>query len=825
MVLGILLKVSKSGEGNIDDLNQKLKGAATGFKKVATGAGILGGAIAGMGAVSLKTFGDFEKEMAMVQSVTGTAGEEFDALTQKARDLGESTIFSARQTAEGMKYLGMAGMEVGEILGGMETVLNVATAGQLELGQAADIVTNIMGAYGIKIEDLSHASDVLVRAFQNSNTNLVQLGEAFTYVGPVAKTAGFKFEETGAALMILADAGIRSSMAGTTLRGSIVRLLNPSAEAADTIERLGLDIYDYGEMADTATEALRPMRDATKRAEDAFITQNKVLQGLRASYAETTAEMSNMTAEMDDLGDQQAAIRLKIKKIRYEAAKEGRELTDDEIEEIQKAELEITGLGIKYDELAIKKDELSESSQDMQSTLSEEEAKHKELGDSLDTQKKKLSEAEKAWDQSSRSLKGWGDIVEELAESGANTADMMEIFGQRAGPGMTLLVEQGADSIRALTDDLIASDGAAAATAATMGDTLWAETMRTKSAMEEASIAAGEGLSPAYEELLQKTIPVINKFAEFTAANPALVTSIVTVGAALAGLAILLPIVTTAASSLAVVVGVLTWPVLAVAAAIASLVTIGYTLWRMWDENRKLALVLTFVFSALFGPLIPMAIMIVKNWDRVKAIFAAVVNTIRGAFQGVVGFFSSLGRSIQGGISNIYNILRYPFIRARDTIYQLFVSLRNGIVSIFSNIGNALLTPMKAAANAVIGVFNSMIGFLSRKKLFSITVPPWVPGIGGKGYTLRLPYISKLPTFEHGGVVPGRPGEPRLVVAHGGEKFLGKGEGSMGTGNVTLNLYIDYLSGDRESAERLGDTVLKVIRSRQRAGLGEAVGY
>ena len=118
----------------------------------------------------------------------------------------------------------MAGINSTDSISALPNVLNLATAGSLELSNAADIVTNVMSGFGISADDVGKATDVLVTGFTSANTDFQQLGEAFTYAGPVAKAAGLGFEETSATLALLGNAGIQASMAGTTLRGAITRL-------------------------------------------------------------------------------------------------------------------------------------------------------------------------------------------------------------------------------------------------------------------------------------------------------------------------------------------------------------------------------------------------------------------------------------------------------------------------------------------------------------------------------------------------------------------------------------------------------------------------
>lgn len=200
--------------------------------------------LVGIGAGALTVAADFEQSMNQVRAVSGATGEEFVALRELAKELGATTQFSASQAADAMNFLAMAGMDTQSILGAMPDTLKLAAAAQLDMGSAADIVTNIMAGFGMETDQLGGAVDVLVQAFTNANTDLPQLAEAMKYAGPVANAAGIDFESAAAAMALMGNAGIQGSMAGTSLRGAITRLLNPTSKAAEIMNELGLSFKD-----------------------------------------------------------------------------------------------------------------------------------------------------------------------------------------------------------------------------------------------------------------------------------------------------------------------------------------------------------------------------------------------------------------------------------------------------------------------------------------------------------------------------------------------------------------------------------------------------
>ncbi|HSH40546.1 MAG TPA: phage tail tape measure protein, partial [Arenicellales bacterium] len=187
--------------------------------------------IVAFGGFALKAAGDFEQGMNRVQAVSGATGGQLDALREQAKEMGRTTQFSASQAADAMGFLAMAGFEVDEIVGALPGTLQLAAAAQMDLGSAADIVSNILSGYGMEVEELSRVNDVLAKTMSSTNTDLLQLGEAMQYAGPVAAAAGVQFEEAAAAVGLMGNAGIQASMAGTSLRGAISRILNPTAAA------------------------------------------------------------------------------------------------------------------------------------------------------------------------------------------------------------------------------------------------------------------------------------------------------------------------------------------------------------------------------------------------------------------------------------------------------------------------------------------------------------------------------------------------------------------------------------------------------------------
>ncbi len=199
----------------------------------------------------LQTFNEFETGMSAVRSLTGATDEEFLSLKETAKDLGASTSFSASEASQGMQYLAMAGWDTNQIIAAMPGLLDLAAAGATELGTAADIVSDVMTAMGMSADQASRAADIFAKTATGSNTTIENLGETLKYAAPIAHSFGLSLEEVSAMAGLMANAGIKGSMAGTAIRSSLLSMASPTKEAATLMKKLGLSFSNTdGSMKD-----------------------------------------------------------------------------------------------------------------------------------------------------------------------------------------------------------------------------------------------------------------------------------------------------------------------------------------------------------------------------------------------------------------------------------------------------------------------------------------------------------------------------------------------------------------------------------------------
>jgi len=229
-------KFEESGE-KIKAAGDKISGAGKALAPVSAAA-------AGGLTYAVKEAAEFEQQMSKVQAISGASAKEMELLNATAREWGMNTKYSATEAGEAFEYMGMAGWKTEQMVAGIGPILNLATAAGEELGTTSDIVTDALTAFGLQAEDAGHFSDVLAAASTNANTNVTMMGESFKYAAPVAGALGYDVEDVAVALGLMANAGIKSSMAGTSLRNVFQRMAKPTKESAMAMDRLGISMYD-----------------------------------------------------------------------------------------------------------------------------------------------------------------------------------------------------------------------------------------------------------------------------------------------------------------------------------------------------------------------------------------------------------------------------------------------------------------------------------------------------------------------------------------------------------------------------------------------------
>lgn len=295
----------------------KISGIASkGIK--ATAAVIAGAATAvtGFAASAVKAGGDFEAGMSKVQAISGASGDDMVKLSDKAKEMGAKTKFSASESAEAFQYMAMAGWKTNDMLGSIEGVMNLAAASGEDLGRTSDIVTDAMTAFGLaadgtttiikdgfskEVSNATHFADVLAQSASNSNTNVSMLGESFKYVAPVAGSLGYNIEDTSIALGLMANQGIKASTAGTALRQLLTNMAKPTDKMADAMDYLGISLSNSDGSMKSLKEIMDDLRKSFGQCKMPMEEYQKQLADLQSKYESGQLTEKKYNKYLEDL--------------------------------------------------------------------------------------------------------------------------------------------------------------------------------------------------------------------------------------------------------------------------------------------------------------------------------------------------------------------------------------------------------------------------------------------------------------------------------------------------------------------------------------------
>ena len=287
---------------------QKLNGLSSAFK---TTGGLLSKnvtlPIVGVGAAAVKTATDFEAGMSEVKAISGATGSEFDALRDKAIEMGAKTKFSASDSADAFKYMAMAGWDASQMMDGIAGIMDLAAASGEDLATTSDIVTDALTAFGLQASDSAHFADVLAQASSKSNTNVGLMGETFKYVAPVAGALGYSIEDTAVAIGLMANSGIKGSQAGTALRSTITRLAKPVGEAEKAVNDLGISMTNadgtmkpLGQTMVELREKFAGLTEEQKAQYAAMLAGQEGMSGLLAIVNASDEDFQKLTDEINN---------------------------------------------------------------------------------------------------------------------------------------------------------------------------------------------------------------------------------------------------------------------------------------------------------------------------------------------------------------------------------------------------------------------------------------------------------------------------------------------------------------------------------------------
>lgn len=306
--------IKKSGE-NLDLFIKKSK--KMGETSVSMGKKMLPmtAAITALGVASVKVGSDFDFAMSNVQSLSGATGDELQKLRDKAEEMGRVTSKSAKQSAEAMGYMALAGWDNKQIIAGIEPILRLSEAATLDLGKASDLVTDSMSAMSMSVEELGFYLDVVAKTQASANTSADQMLEAYVSVGGMFNNLNVPLEESASLIGILANRGIKGSQAGTALNATLINLTTGAGKAGKAMKELGLNAYnnkgEFKGIESTLNELNNALATCTAEQKDNYLamiggknnvdTLNALLNGLNDEYTELKFKVSNASGSLEEM--------------------------------------------------------------------------------------------------------------------------------------------------------------------------------------------------------------------------------------------------------------------------------------------------------------------------------------------------------------------------------------------------------------------------------------------------------------------------------------------------------------------------------------------
>lgn len=313
-----LEKAEKYGDGfndALDEMDDAAQKASDGFSvmKGALASLVADGirlAIDGIKELAEETFkvgSNFEQEMAKVSAISGADAEGIEKLTAKAKEMGETTVFSATESAQAFEYMAMAGWDTEDMLGGIEGVMSLAAASGEDLATTSDIVTDALTAMGYSAGDAGKLADVMAAASSSANTNVGLMGSTFKYAAPLIGAMGYSMEDAAVAIGLMANAGIKGEKSGTALRTILTNLSAPTDKVQKAMDRLGISLTDEAGNMRSLDDVMKDLRTGFKDLSETEKTQvaadlagKEAMSGLLAVVNAAPADYDKLTKAVNN---------------------------------------------------------------------------------------------------------------------------------------------------------------------------------------------------------------------------------------------------------------------------------------------------------------------------------------------------------------------------------------------------------------------------------------------------------------------------------------------------------------------------------------------
>lgn len=289
---------------------EKVKGVGENISGVGEKLLPVTGAIVGLGTAAVKTASDFDSAMSNVAAISGATGEDIQSLRDKAREMGAQTKFSATEAADAMSYMAMAGWKTGEMIDGIAGVMALASATGTDLATTSDILTDGLTAFGLTAQDAGKMADIMASASSNANTNVLLLGESYKYCASTAGAMGYSLEDITESLGLMANAGVKGSQAGTTLKNAMINLAKPTDAMSVAMDKYNISLVDsdgamksWNQIVDDLRVNLGGLSEAEQTSAAATLFGKEATAGMLALINSAPEDIAKLNTAINESKD------------------------------------------------------------------------------------------------------------------------------------------------------------------------------------------------------------------------------------------------------------------------------------------------------------------------------------------------------------------------------------------------------------------------------------------------------------------------------------------------------------------------------------------
>lgn len=690
----------------------------------------------GLGTISVKTAADFQESMSKVSAISGATGDDLERLTDMAKQMGATTKFSASESAEAFQYMAMAGWKTEDMLAGISGIMNLAAASGEDLALVSDICTDALTAFGMSAGESGKFADILAAASSNANTNVSMLGESFKYVAPLCGSMGYSAEDASIALSLMANAGIKGSQSGTSLKTALTNMLSPTSSMASVMEEYGLSLTNADGSMKSLQDVMIMLREkmggldeATQGAAASTLFGKEALAGMLAIINASDADFEKLTTAIyncDGTAQNMAETmqnNLNGKLTQLKSALEGVAISFGEvlIPMLMKVVEKITNVVQKFANL-------DEGTRKLILTIGAIAAS---IGPLLLVIGKLITTGSK--------IAGWGKgVAAAMKGAMAGTKGIGAVMTAVFGPGGVILL-------------VIA--GIAALVAGFMY--LWNTNEDFKNFFINTWNAIVEFMTPILEYL--KTV-IVQCWVDITTMLQPYIDGIKAfiVEAWNFILTTIVPILNNIWSAI-VTAWQYVWETLQ-----PILEGLKETISAAWD----------FILTIISIALDKISTIVSLGFEIVKGIFTAVTSAIKFIWDNfgdlIVSKIKNVWDTVAGVVSGASKVLEGIFQTLTGLLTGNWSKCWEGISNIVSGVWQGITSFVKGGINAIISSINVFIRGINK-----IKVPDFIPGLGGKGFNIsEIPMLAKGTDYFKGGLaIVGEQG-PELVSMPRGSQVI-----------------------------------------------------